>query len=113
MDLKHRLKWLTLPFLLLCFCGLKAQNKQVETEISSDRIFELSVIRVYPDSFPDVSVIFQARNKAGKPLWLLKKEELKVNENGKECEVKRSIPFTNNKPLNLAMVLDHSGSMID
>lgn len=93
---------------LLC-----AQNQHVETEISSPRVFDLSVIRVYPDSFPQVSVIFQAKNNLGKPLWLLSKEELRINENNKECQVIRLKDISKNKPLNIAMVLDHSGSMVD
>ncbi|MFL5763217.1 MAG: VWA domain-containing protein [Bacteroidia bacterium] len=107
---------LTTPLFTFLFCllssGLSAQRSVVETEISSDRIYELSVIRVYPDSFPSVSVVFQAKNKAGKPLWLLKKEELEIKENGQECNVLRVIPISKDKPLNLAMILDHSGSMV-
>lgn len=103
----------------LCFCCLsicaltQAQTKKIETDISSTRIFDLSVIRIYPDSFPKISVVFQAKNKLGKPLWLLKKEELKIIENNKECQILELKELSKNKSLNIAMVLDHSGSMVD
>jgi Ca-activated chloride channel homolog len=90
-----------------------SQEKKVITEIKSANVFELSIIKVYPDSFPNVSVLFQAKNNLGKPLWLLKKEELIIRENDKQCEILNLINITENKPLNIGLVLDHSGSMFE
>lgn len=103
---------LFIAFIHICFIG-SGQNKTIETEISADNIFELSIIQVYPDSFPNVSVVFQAKNKKGEPLWLLKKDELVIKENSDSCEVLRLINITENKPINVGIVFDHSGSMFD
>jgi len=103
---------ITIPIVflgLICF----SQERNVKTKIAAENIFELSIIQVYPDSFPNVSVIFQAKNQFRKPLWLLKKSELKIHENGIECHVLRLINITKNKPLNIGLVVDHSGSMLE
>lgn len=73
----------------------------------------------YPSSkfflknFPEVSVVFQANNEFGKPLWTLDKSELQVTENGVETEVLRLLNISKDKPVNIGLVFDHSGSMVD
>lgn len=94
---------------LICF----GQTKNVETEIKSENIFDLSIIRVYPHSFPNISVVFQAKNKFGRPLWRLNKSEIRVWENSRECEVLRLLNVSRDKPINIGLVFDHSGSMVD
>jgi Ca-activated chloride channel family protein len=111
--IKNRMK-LTLSIIVLflstvCLC----QEHIIETEIKSQNIFELSIIQVYPDSFPNVSVVFQAKNKDGKPLWKLDKSEVSVTENNQDCDVVRLVNISNTKPLNIGLVFDHSGSMVD
>ena len=93
------------------FCFSQARN--VKTKIEAENIFELSIIQVYPDSFPRVSVVFQAKNQYGKPLWLLKKHELTITENGVPGKILRLINISKNKPLNIGLVFDHSGSMFE
>jgi Ca-activated chloride channel homolog len=99
-------------FTLFTFFGF-AQVRNVKTKIESKNIFELSIIQVYPDSFPNVSVVFQAKNQYGKPLWLLKKTELEITENGIPSKILRLINISKNKPLNIGLVFDHSGSMFE
>lgn len=94
---------------LNCF----GQTENVQTEIKSENIFDLSIIKVYPDSFPNVSVIFQAKNKFGKPLWTLDKSEIQVKENYQDCEVLRLLNISKDKPINVGLVFDHSGSMVN
>jgi len=43
------------------------QTENIQTEIKSENIFDLSIVKVYPESFPTVSVVFQAKNKFGRP----------------------------------------------
>ena len=108
---------LLFTILLICYIttighNLVAQNVQdVETEIVSANDYELSVIRVYPDSFPQVSVIFQAQNQLGLPIWELGNDELNVTENGLECEIIRIRNISKERPVNIGLVLDASGSM--
>ena len=79
---------LTLSIIVLFLStGCLWQELIIETEIKSQNIFELSIIQVYPDSFPDVSVVFQAKNEDGKPLWKLDKSEVTVAENNRDCDV--------------------------
>lgn len=96
--------------LLLTINGF-TQNKEIDTEISSPNIYKLSIIKIIPDSFPDVSVIFQAKNMFGKPLWNLRKEELTISENNQKCQINRLLNISENKDLKIALVFDHSGSM--
>jgi von Willebrand factor type A domain/Secretion system C-terminal sorting domain len=84
---------------------------QVETEIQGENIFELSVIQVFPDSFPEVDVIFQARNEVGKPLWGISKKDISVFENKDPCRVLELINISESDIIDIAVVFDHSGSM--
>ena len=90
-----------------------SSDSSIETEILSKNNFDISIIQVFPQDFPKVSVVFQAKNELGEPLWLLTKEDFLVRENAYECEILDVRNISENKPLNLALVLDHSGSMIE
>ena len=68
---------------------------------------------MFPQEFPKVSVVFQAKNDLGEPLWLLTKDEFKIRENAEICEVLDVRNISENRPLNLAIVFDHSGSMVE
>ncbi|MEM7161633.1 MAG: VWA domain-containing protein [Bacteroidota bacterium] len=85
----------------------------IPTEISAENVFELSIIAVYPDSFPNVSVVFQAKNEFGKPLWQLTKSEIRVRENYRDCPVHGLKNISEDKAVNIGLVFDHSGSMVD
>ncbi len=101
--------------IIACFLTLAsyAQQKVSSVYIKPQNDYDLSIIQVYPDSFPKVSVVFQAKNKLGKPLWELNKSELKVQEDDLNCEVIRVFNISTNKPVNIGLVLDRSGSMVD
>lgn len=90
-----------------------SQTKPIATEIAAKNVFNLSIIDLFPDSFPKVSVVFQAKNKLNEPLWLLQKDEIRVTENNEDCEVLDVFNITENKSLNIGLVFDYSGSMID
>lgn len=74
---------------------------------------EFKIINVLPDSFPKVSIIFKGHKSNGDPIWNLKKEDFKVYENNVESEIKSLTPISKNKPINVSIVLDHSGSMFE
>jgi Ca-activated chloride channel homolog len=80
--------------------------------ITKDSI-EFSIINVLPDSFPTVSIIFKGHTLNGDPIWNLKKEDFRVLENGAESKVESLTPISRNKPINIAVVIDHSGSMLE
>src|SRR5690554_7868379 len=106
--MKNKLVFIFVLAGLTCF----GQTENIQTEIRADNIFDLSIIKVYPDSFPNVSVVFQAKNKYGKPLWTLDKSEIQVKENYQDCEVLRLLNISKDKPINIGLVFDHSGSMV-
>jgi len=89
------------------------QSKPIATEITAQQTYELSIIDIYVDSFPEVGVVFQAKNQKNEPLWLLRKDEIGVRENEKDCEVLRLKNISQHKTFNIGLVLDHSGSMLD
>ncbi|MCP4442530.1 MAG: VWA domain-containing protein [Aureispira sp.] len=98
-------------FITLLSSSLHSQTKPIATEIVAKNVFNLSIIDLFPDSFPKVSVVFQAKNSLNEPLWLLQKNELRVTENYEDCEVLDLFNISQNKPFNIALVLDRSGSM--
>ena len=84
---------------------------QVQTELQSQRIFDLSIVQVFPDSFPEIDVLFQAKDDAGRPLWGITKEELNVLEGGVSCKVLDLVNLSEGEVIDIAVVFDHSGSM--
>ena len=73
----------------------------------------LKIVNIYPDSFPAVSVVFTAETYKGEPVWQLTKEKMRVKENEQSCKVISLQLVSKNKPVNLGVVIDHSGSMLN
>jgi len=90
-----------------CYC----QPNKVKGQLSTTDTADISILNIYPDSFPTVSVIFKANTRKGEPLWKLKKEQLIINENREKCEVISLKQISKIKPIYLGIVIDHSGSM--
>jgi hypothetical protein len=109
-----RTLYTALLWLLVAYSSASAQNiEDVETEIRTSNQYDLSIIRVYPDSFPQVSAIFQAENELGMPIWEMDVDELTIEENGIDCELLSIRNISKEIPLNIGLVLDASGSMSD
>lgn len=96
---------------IIAFSTSFAQNYKVKGGLSSVDTADLTILNIYPDSFPDVSVVFRAERRNGEPVWGLTKEKMRVNENGTPCTVVSVEPISQNKPISLGIVIDHSGSM--
>jgi hypothetical protein len=88
------------------FSQMNAEGKLV----SNDTV-KLSVIRIFPDSFPNVSVIFKAETPSGESIWNLVDTSIKIVEDEKPCRIVSLEKVSKNKPVNTALVIDHSGSM--
>lgn len=99
--------------IIILWNTISHSQEKINTKISAANVFELSIIKIYPEEYPNVSVIFQAKNKEGKPLWLLNTSEMSIEENGSNCKITKLINITSKKPLNIGLVFDHSGSMVD
>lgn len=90
---------------------LAAQPKNVQGKVTSKDSADLSILNIYPATFPDVSVVFRAETRKGEPVWNLSKEKMRVTENGSSCDVISLEHLSANKPIVLGIVFDHSGSM--
>jgi Ca-activated chloride channel homolog len=100
--------------LIYCLTGFTAfGQKQIRGHLKTRDSIEFSIINVLPDSFPTISIIFKGNKPNGEPLWNLKKEDFKISENGVDSNVKSLIPISRNKPINIGIVIDHSGSMLE
>ena len=102
-------------FIILLLISLStvsvAQNK-VKGSVYTDSA-DLKILNIYPDSFPRVSVIFKAETRSGNPVWNLTTAKMRVKENEQDCKVISLQLVSKNKPVNLGIVIDHSGSMMD
>ncbi|HIF13987.1 MAG TPA: VWA domain-containing protein [Bacteroidetes bacterium] len=104
--------FLLLSILLLNLFIANAQNNKIKGKLSTLDTAELSILNIYPESFPEVSVVFKAQKINGEPLWSLTADDMIVHENTDECEVLSLEQISKNKSINLGIVIDHSGSMI-
>jgi Ca-activated chloride channel homolog len=98
---------------LMATVSLYGQTDKVKGDLSSIDSAELSILNIYPEEFPQVSVVFKAAKKNGDPVWDLTKEKMQVKENGRNCEVLSIEQISKNKPINIGVVIDHSGSMMN
>lgn len=105
-----------LPLLFLAiifsFC-VSAQTEKINGRLTTTDTADLSIINIYPNSFPNVSVVFKAETRKGEPVWNLTKEKMTVKENSQNCDVISIEPISKNKSINLGIVIDHSGSMME
>lgn len=101
---------LILPVLTLYSIVTHAQK--VKGGLAYKDSADLTILNIYPDSFPNVSVVFKAQTKRGEPIWDLTKDKMNVNENQQNCEVVSLEQISKNKPVNISIVVDHSGSMM-
>jgi Ca-activated chloride channel family protein len=96
--------------LFLPLIGL-SQSKKIQAGISTKDSAKLSILGVYQDDFPNISVVFRAEKKNGNPVFGLSKKDLTVLENEEECQVISIRELSKQKPINIGIVLDHSESM--
>jgi len=89
------------------------QTDKVQGTLSTVDTAELTILNIYPESFPNVSVVFKAERRNGEPVWNLTKEKMKVRENSQNCDVISIEQISRNRPINLGIVIDHSGSMME
>jgi hypothetical protein len=73
---------------------------------------DLAIVNVLPDSFPLVSVVFKAET-AGEPVWNLDKSQCILKENGAAVDIVSIRPLSENTPIHIGIVMDHSGSMLN
>ncbi len=80
-------------------------------QLTSNDTISLEILSVYPDSFPSVSILFQAQNTNQMPVWNLKKSNLLLTENNIAQTIDSVDLLSKNQIINISIILDHSGSM--
>jgi Ca-activated chloride channel family protein len=88
-------------------------KNKTQGSITTQDSIHFSIIQILPDSFPTVSIILRTQNRNGYPIWELNKKDFKVFEDSQEMPVTALNPISKNKPIHIAIVLDHSGSMLE
>ena len=96
-------------FLFICL-NTYPQVKSVFGELEASDTTKLNIIKVSPDDFPQISVVFEAVKK-GMPIFGLSKNILRVTEDGIGCEVINLEMVSEKHPISITLVIDHSGSM--
>ena len=106
------MKKITTLFLATIFSlSVFGQTEKIKGNLSTVDTADLTILNIYPDSFPNVSVVFKAETRKGEPVWNLTKEKMTAKENSQKCDVISLEQISKNKPINLGIVIDHSGSM--
>jgi Ca-activated chloride channel family protein len=105
------MRFLTLVCIFIIGQTLATKSENVKTQIRSDTA-QINIIKILPDSFPNLSILFWAQDKWGYPVWGMKKSQVRVLENGSACAVNSLQQITEMKPINLVIIIDHSASMI-
>ena len=107
MNIKH-----ILFFLILCQISFAhSQTNNVNASVTIIDTADIVVLSVFPDSFPNVSVLFKAETRSNEPIWNLDKSKMQVKEDDEDCDIISLEQVSKNKPINIGVVFDHSGSM--
>jgi len=104
------MKYIIFSLLLFTTFFSFAQKSAVSGVINSKDSTQIKVIALRPDSFPMVSVAFEAL-KDSKPIFGLQKQNLRVYEDDVQCPIVSLAEISENYPINISLVIDHSGSM--
>ena len=70
--------------ILLPVLTVGQEDKKIKGNITSKDV-NISILGVYQDDFPNVSVVFRAEKSNGNPVFGLKKKDMTVKENDENC----------------------------
>lgn len=103
------ISWLVILLVIVPFIAF-GQKGSIDAKLQSVDSIELNIIKVSPDEFPKVSVVFEAI-KNGYPIFDLQIDRILVSENGISCPVTSLTGISEKYNFNFSLVVDHSGSM--
>jgi len=111
-SLSKGAKFVFFALFLICPSLLIAQPVDVrKTRISAGDTIELKTLEINPELFPKVDVIFRAENQNKQPVWGLTADDMTVIEEEDTCLIVKFELLSKDMPVNVALVIDHSGSM--
>lgn len=100
----------TIAFLLITSFSILGQNAPIRSSISSESGNDFSILNVYPDEFPAVSVVFKAELDDN-PIWDLSIDDIIVEEGLERCEKISLEQISEKEAIKIVLVFDHSESM--
>ncbi len=106
-----RINCLLVLYLILSTCLFSQPKDTLKTEISAHDTITLEIITIEPDSFPLISITFKAENQKNIPLWNLDSTDIAITEDKDTVHIARFEMLSKLLPVNIALVVDHSGSM--
>ena len=96
--------------LLMGSYSIFAQD-DVDLSISSKDTAALNIIKVLPNEFPNLSIVFNAETYSGHPIWNLQQEQIQIFEGEQACPIHYLKRISEEQSVNIGLVVDHSGSM--
>ena len=99
-------------FITLYLPLLTYSQVSVYGQVSAGDSVQIKISSVTPIEFPIIEVLFRAENLKKYPYWGLKKTDIKVLEKNIDCEILSLRHFSEQEPINISIVIDHSGSML-
>lgn len=85
---------------------------QTRTKVESTHLVNLEVMAVLPEKPPVIEIVFKAQNvENNEPIWDLTQKEVLVYEDSVLCDIVSLQRISADKPINIALIIDHSGSM--
>lgn len=97
-----------LGWLIIIGCIAVGQGTSVQAGGDSAVI---AIQSIEAKKFPTLEVIMKVMSRRGTPIWDLQKDQVTVKEKGEDCEISSFASLSKDKPINLSLVVDNSGSM--
>lgn len=104
------MKKFILALVLMPNAVLFSQEKQIVDLNLVDSGY-VEVLNVLPDSFPSVELIIRVSDSENNPVWDLDLNGFELSEDGVLMPIKSVQQISQDKPINISMILDESGSM--
>lgn len=103
----------TLTLLILYVFGsfTSFTQKEIDGTVSAGDSVAITVNYVTPVDDPNIEVLFKAEDLYGYPYWGLEKEHVIVREELTICDVVSLRHLSDQEPINIVLVVDHSSSM--
>lgn len=99
--------------IILFWSWTQQAQDNIDLNLESRDTASLNIIRVYPDDFPKITVIFNAATHSGNPIWNLSRQQVQIFEGTTPCPIHCLKRISENESIKIGLVVDHSGSMAE
>ena len=102
-----------LLLLLVALFATHVEGQELKTtEIQLVDSGFIEVLQVLPDSFPKVELVVRVTNSIKEPIWQLDTSGFRISEGIDDVQPISVRQISKDKSINIAMILDESGSML-